>query len=267
MRRLFALVLLAALAGQAQPPPSMRPPILRDVGIDQKLDSPVPLGLAFRDETGRPVELREYFGRKPVVLSLVYYECPMLCTMVLNGVVRSLRALSFTAGREFEVITVSINPRETPALAAQKKAIYMEHYRRPEAAAGWHFLTGEESQIKLLADTVGFRYAYDPATQLYVHASGILVLTPAGRVARYFYGLEYSARDLRLGLVEASAGKIGSPVDQVLLFCYHYDPATGRYGAAVMKTVRAAGLATVAALGMFLFMMFRRDRRRRELDA
>lgn len=258
--RRFVLVLAIAVAALAQ---DGRPPQLRDVGIDQKLDAQVPLELVFRDEAGRSTRLGDYFGGKPVVLSFVYYECPMLCTMVLNGLVRSLRAISFDAGDQFDVLTVSINPRETPALAAEKKKVYLQHYSRPGATGGWRFLTGEETAIRQLAAAVGFRYAYDPATGLYSHASGIMILTPQGRVARYFYGVEYSARDLRLGLVEASANKIGSPVDQVLLFCFHYDPATGKYGAVVMRTVRAAGVATLAALGTFLLLMFRRERRRR----
>jgi len=240
-----------------------RPAVLDEVGIDQKLNEPVPLDLEFRDETGKTVQLRDYFGEKPVVLSLVYYECPMLCTMVLNGLLRSFRALTFDVGKDFTVVTVSFDPRETPALAAAKKKTYIEGYGRPVAADGWHFLTGDEASIKRLTQAVGFRYVYDEETKQFAHASGIMVLTPQGKLARYFYGIEYAPKDLRLGLVEASAGKVGSPVDQVLLYCYHYDPQTGKYGVVIMNVLRLAGGATVLILGAFMFVMFRRDRRLR----
>lgn len=258
----FSFFLLISGSAQAQElNASSQPAVLRDVGIDQKLNEPAPLDLVFRDETGRSVPLREYFGEKPVILSLVYYECPMLCTMVLNGLVRSLRTLSFDVGEEFTVLTVSFNPKETPAQAAEKKQIALESYGRPGAASGWHFLTGEETSIRQLTQAVGFRYTYDPETQQFAHASGIMVLTPQGKLARYFYGIEYAPKDLRLGLVEASEGKVGSPVDQVLLLCYHYDPVTGKYGVVIMNVLRLAGIATVLALGTFMFVMFRRDRR------
>lgn len=243
------------------PVPQGRPNLLQDVGIDQKLNGQLPLDLTFRDETGRPVQLREYFGKKAVLLSLVYYECPMLCTMILNGLVTSLRAVPLTVGNQFEVVTVSIDPREKPELAAGKKEIYLRRYDRAGAAKGWHFLTGEEANIRQLAKAAGFRYAWDPLTKQYAHGSAVMIATPQGRLSRYFYGIEYSARDIRLGLVEASANKIGSLADQVLLFCYHYDPATGKYGLVIMNLVRAAGLATVLALGCFMFVMFRRDLR------
>jgi protein SCO1/2 len=226
------------------------------------LNEQVPLDLTFRDETGKNVQLRDYFGEKPVILSLVYYECPMLCSLVLNGLLRSLRALAFTAGEEFNVVTVSFNPVETPPLAAAKKEAYLQNYGRPGATAGWHFLTGEEEAIQQLTRAVGFRYVYDPASKQYAHASGIIVLTPQGKIARYFYGIEYAPRDLRLGLVEASANKIGSPIDQVLLFCFHYDPAGGKYSLIIMNVIRLAGLATVLALGAFMFVLFRRDQHR-----
>ena len=257
---LCALVLLGAVPARAQ---NQRPPLLRDVGLDQRLNEQVPLDLTFRDEVGRAVRLRDYFGKKPVVLSLVYYECPMLCTMVLNGLLRSLRAIRFDVGNEFQVVTVSIDPRETPAIAGAKKETYLRQYGRAGASEGWHFLTGNEPEIQQLARAVGFRYAYDPGTGQFAHASGIMVLTPPGRLARYFYGIEYSARDLRLGLVEASANKIGSAVDQVLLFCYHYDPRTGKYGLIIMNVLRAAGVATVLALGSFMLVMFRRERQKK----
>lgn len=237
------------------------PDILKNVGLDQKLNAQIDGNLQFVDEEGNQVRLAQFFGEKPIILTLVYFECPMLCTLILNGLVRSIRTLDFTAGEEFEIITVSIDPEETPELAVEKKAQYLESYDRAEAAEGWHFLTGKEAQISELAQTVGFRFAYDEKSGEYAHASGIIVLTPEGRVAKYYYGVEYSPRDLRLGLVEASDGKIGSPVDQVLLFCYHYDPNTGKYSVAIMNFLRLAGIATVAIIGAFLFVMIRRDRR------
>jgi protein SCO1/2 len=242
-----------------------QPAALRDVGIDQKLNQPVPLDLMFRDETGRSVNLGDYFGQKPVILVLAYYECPMLCTMVLNGVLRSLRALSFDVGHQFNVVTVSFNPKETPELAAAKKKNYIAGYGRAGAETGWHFLTGDENSIQQLTDAVGFRYHYDPQAKQYVHASGIMVLTPQGKLARYFYGIEYSANDLRLGLVEASQGKIGSPVDQLLLYCFHYDPVTGKYGAIITRIIQLAGIATALMLAAFMIVMFRRDRHTKPL--
>lgn len=235
------------------------PSELRNIGIDQRLNAQVSLDIPFRDESGREVRLGEYFGRKPVLLALVYYECPMLCNLVLNGIVRSLRALpGFDAGREFEVVAVSIDPREKPALAAARRASYLEKYNRP--GARWHFLTGDEPSIKRLAQQVGYRYAWDDKTQQFVHASGVMVLTPSGRLARYFYGVEYSARDLRLGMIEASENKIGSPVDRLLLYCFHYDPASGKYGMVIMNVLRAAGIATVLSLVAAMILLRRRER-------
>jgi protein SCO1/2 len=237
-----------------------RPRLLLDVGIDQKLGGQIPLQLTFRDETGATVRLGNFFGEKPVILALVYYECPMLCTQVLNGVVRSLKEVRFEAGQDFQFVVVSINPLETPRLAQTKQQLYAGLYIRPGAEHGFHFLTGEDSSIAPLAQAAGFRYAYDPETRQYAHASAIIVLTPEGKISRYFYGIQYPARDLRLGLVEASAGKIGSPVDQILLFCYHYDPATGKYGLVILNIVRAACLGTLVGLAAFITVMFRRER-------
>lgn len=260
LKFLPAFLVVAAGLGLAQ---QGLPSQLRNVGIDQRLNEQVPLDLTFYDETGKQVRLSDYFGRKPVVLSLVYYDCPMLCTMILNGMLRSMRAIKLNVNEHFEVVTVSFDPREKPDLAAAKKAEYVKKYRRRGAAEGWHFLTGKEPSIRRLAQAVGFRYAYDPKTGQYAHASGIMILTPGGKLARYLYGIEYDARDLRLALVEASAGKIGTPVDQVLLYCFHYDPATGKYSLLIMKVIRVAGTATVLALAMFMFVMLRRDRRKR----
>ena len=248
-------VVAAVAAADTQPEP------LRDVGIDQRLNEQLPLDLEFRDEQGATVSLGRYFGDKPVVLSLVYYECPMLCTLVLNGLVRAMNALPFDAGREFEVVTVSFDPADTPELAAAKKASYLRSYPHPGAADGWHFLTGDAAAIEALTRAVGFRYRALPERRQYAHAAGIVVATPGGRLARYFYGLEYSARDLRLGLVEASQGKIGSVVDTVLLYCFEYDPASGTYSAAALKTVRVGGVLTVLALGGFVVMSWRREGR------
>lgn len=242
-------------------PVSKKPAILSKVGIDQRIGNTIPLNLTFRDETGRQVRLAEYFGQRPVVMALAYYECPMLCTQVLNGMVHALRPLDFQPGRDYDVVVVSINPRETPALAAQKKATYVEDFGRPETAGGWHFLTGEESSIQALAGAIGFRYAYDENIQQYAHGAAIYVLTPQGRLAQYFYGIEFPSRDVRLAMVESSHGKLGSVVDQVLLLCYHYDPSTGKYGAAIMDAVRIGGVLTLLALGGFLFVSLRRDRR------
>jgi protein SCO1/2 len=258
-RLLFLVVLLTQPAWGHQG----RPPLLRDVGLDQRLNQQMPLALTFRDEAGDVVQLGKYFTGKPVILVLSYYQCPRLCPMVLDGLVRSLRTLTLTVGKEFQVLTVSIDARDTPADATAKKSQYLRQYGRAEAADGWHFLTGEPEAIEPLARAVGFRYAYDAEHDQFAHAAGIIVLTPAGKLARYFYGIEYAPRDLRLSLVEASANKIGSPIDQLLLFCFHYDPATGKYGLVIMNVLRLAGLVTVLGLGAGIGIMFWRDRRQK----
>jgi protein SCO1/2 len=273
------LVLLAAAAIYAQPaqpapaqPAAMRNPDskpaplpagLRGVTIEQNLNHQVPLNLVFRDEFGRSLPLSTYFsGHKPVLLALVYYTCPMLCNLVLTGMESSLRAISLNPGRDFEVVAVSFDPHDTPEIAAGKRASYLQRYRRPDTANGWHFLTGDELSIQALTSAVGFHYKLDPATGQYAHASAIMILTPDGKLSRYFYGVEYAPRDVRLGLVEASQNKIGSPVDQILLFCYHYDPATGKYGAIAMNMIRFGGATFVLICGTFLFFAWRRDWRR-----
>ena len=236
--------------------------IVETVGIDQNLGGQVPLDLTFRDEAGRTVALRDYFAKgKPVVISLVYYGCPGLCGMTLSGMSRSFKPLAFTPGDEFEVVTVSFDPSEQPALAAEKKATYVKEYGRPQAAKGWHFLTGDKQQIDELCKAVGFRYAYDPATKQYAHATALMVATPNGKLAKYFYGMEYSARDLRLGIVEAADERIGSVSDTVVLLCFQYDPHTGKYSWAVMKTLKLVAGLLVAVMGSFLFFMIRRERR------
>ncbi len=237
----------------------VRPELLKDVGIDQKLNESIPLGLTFNDENGKPVELRQYFGGKPVILSLVYYNCPMLCTQVLNGLDRSLKNISLDLGKDYAVVTVSIDPTERPVLASAKQQLYTGMYGRPGAAEGWHFLTGSEPQIKQLASAVGFRYAYDPDSKQFAHASAIMVLTPEGKISRYFYGITYPSRDLRLGLVDASEGKIGSPVDAILLFCYHYDPGTGKYGLVISRVIQIAGGLTILVVAGLIFVLARRE--------
>ena len=238
----------------------VRPELLKEVGIDQKLNQSIPLDLTFRDEHGNTVPLGKYFGQKPVVLSLVYYGCPMLCTQVLSGMEASLRNISLNIGEDYNVVTVSIDPSEGSNLARVKQELYTGVYGRPGAAEGWHFLTGDEANIKKLADAVGFRYAYDPDSKQFAHASAIFVLTPEGKLSKYFYGITYPSRDVRLGLVEASEGKIGTPVDAVMLFCYHYDPNTGKYGLLVSRLIRGGGALTVLVLGIAMFMMFRNER-------
>lgn len=227
--------------------------------FDQNLDAQLPLDLTFTDSTGQQVKLGNYFGDKPVILSLGYYECPMLCSLVRNGMFDSLQQLDFTIGEDFQVVIVSIDPDETPEIAEAKRRASMMEYGRSTSPEGWNFLVGAEENIKQLADTVGFKYAYDPKIDEYVHPSGIMIVTPQGRVARYLYGIEYPATDLRLGLVEASQNKIGSPVDQLLLTCYHYDPVSGEYTLAIMNIIRIVGVSTVLIIGGLLLVMLRRD--------
>ncbi len=244
---------------RAAPIEDTRPAALREVAIDQRLDAAVPLDLTFRDESGAPVSLGQYFGSRPVILSLAYYQCPMLCTLVLNGLVRALRTLSFDPGHEFEIVTVSFDPRDTPELAAKKKATYLAEYNRAGAERAWHFLTGDADAIRRLTEAVGFRYTYVPEEKQFAHAATIMVLTPDGHISRYFFGVEYSARDLRFGLIDAAARKIGTAVDHLLLYCYRYDPATGRYGAITMNMVRGGGVLTVIGLASFIIVMRRRE--------
>ncbi|HEY6147540.1 MAG TPA: SCO family protein [Thermoanaerobaculia bacterium] len=265
----FAGLLLAASALRAQPerlvptpPAGAQPAILKDVGIDQRLGAQIPLDAILQDEQGRAVRLGQFFGQRPVVLVLAYYNCPMLCTQVLNGTLSSLRVLSFDAGKEFEVVVVSFDPRDRPADAAAKKAPYVKEYGRPGTENGWHFLTGGPASIARLTSAVGFRYKFDESLGQFAHASAIFVATPDGRLSRTLFGIEYAPRDVRLALIEAANRKIGTPVDQILLYCYHYDPKIGKYGAVVMNMVRMGGVAAVAILTTFLLVMWRRDRKR-----
>jgi protein SCO1/2 len=240
------------------------PPILSEVGYDQRLNQQVPLDLEFRDETGNNVRLGSYFNGKPVVLVLAYYRCPMLCTQVLNGVLEAAKGMTLEPGDDYQIVTVSFDPRERPVLAAAKKAHYLADLRRPHAEQGWHFLTGEQEPILRLTEAVGFRYRFDPKQEQFAHASGIIVLTPQGKVARYFFGVDYPQRDLRLGLVEASEGKIGTPIDRVLLFCYHYDPAVGKYTPVVQNLMRLGGVVTILVMGGLIGLALVRERRRQK---
>ena len=250
-------------AAPAGTPSGQLPAILKNVRYEQKLDTQVPLNLAFRDESGKPVRLGDYFGRKPVVLILAYYRCPMLCSQVLAGATHAFRQLPFRISQQFNVLTVSFDPRETPALAAASKQTYIASYGQSQAAEGWHFLTGQQAEITALTQAVGFHYAWDAETQQYAHATGIVVLTPSGKVAQYFYGIDYPAQDLRLALVQSSRERIGSLSDEVLLFCSHYDPNSGRYTAIMSRVLQIAGAFTLLILGGVLFMLFYLDRRKR----
>jgi len=264
-----ALALAAGGRAFAQPAapsygqPSAAPPAgLGEVGIDQRLGAALPLGAVFRDETGRTVRLGDYFGRRPVLLGFVYYQCPMLCGYVEAGVESALRALPFTAGRQFDLLLVSFDPADMPSIAATKRADFLEKYARPGADKGVHFLTGPPESIAVVTRAAGFRYARDEETKTLAHAAGLMLATPEGKLSQYFYGIEYSPRDLKLAMMEASKEKIGTPVDRLILYCSHYDPRTGRYGLVVMRVVRVAGLATVGSLGAFMIVMLRRDRKK-----
>lgn len=269
---LIAFVVAGILASPAVaqlPPPKITPPdkVVKEIAIDQNLGAQVPLDLPFRDERGNAVTLRDYFGKKPVILSLVYYKCPQLCNMSLNGMLAAFKALSPSIGSDFEVITVSFDPSETPDLAKAKKETYLRQYNRTGAENGWHFLTGDAGPIAKLTETVGFRYFYDPRTEQYAHGSAIMLLTPDGKVSRYFYGIEFSARDINLGLVEASDGKIGTIAEKVMLLCYQYDPRSGKYGFAIVAALRTGAAVTVLSLCTFWFVMYRRERRLRTAPA
>jgi protein SCO1 len=266
-----ATLLLAAFASHAQTVPSNMgptaatlPPALQNVGFEPQLNAQMPLDLAFRDETGRSVQLREYFGQKPVVLAFVYYGCPMLCNQVQQGVVGTLRMLSFTPGADYQVVFISFDSRETPDMAAGKKKTALSHFGRSGTDSGWHFLTGSQESIDAATHAANFRYNFSAKTNLFAHASGVMVLTPDGRISRYFYGVEYPGRDMRLGLVEASAGKIGTPIDHVLLFCYQYDPTAATYSAAILRIIRLGGVLTILCIVGGILIFRRRDARLRQ---
>ena len=249
------------------PPPTLKPDYLKGIGIEQRLGQQIPLDLVFKDETGKSVKLGDYFdGKKPVVLTLVYYGCPLLCTLVLNDLTRGMNGLDLSAGDDYQVVTVSFDPKETPAIAAEKKQNYLRSYRRPHAEDGWHFLTGDEASIHALTETIGFTYRWDPQYNQFIHPSGITILTPNGVISRYFFGIDYGLKDLKLSLQEASGNKIGTLTDQILLYCFHYDELSGmyKYSHAVIRLVQLGGVLTLMGLGSFWFAMFRRRRHRIE---
>lgn len=251
-----------ALAHSGNEPYTKDEAFLKEIAFDQKLGAQLPLDLPFTDDAGKAVRLGDYFGQKPVLMLITYFNCTMLCPLLLDGLVRTLRPISFDIGKQFTVLTVSINPRETPTIAASRKELYVQRYGRPGAEQGWHFLTGKADAIAALTQSIGFRFVYDKKKDEFAHASGIVIFTPEGKAARYLYGIEFSPRDTRLALIEAASGTIGNPVDQLLLYCYHYDPLTGKYGVIIMNVLRLAGSATVVILGSFMVLMFRRDRRK-----
>jgi len=245
-------------SGIMSPPANVRPPGLKNVGIRQNLNQQIPPDLAFTDDLGRPVHLADYFGKRPLILNLVYYNCPMLCGEVLSGLEHSLRMMKFDVGKEFDVITVSFDPNETPEMAAKKKSEFLKRYNRAGGEQGWHFLVGKPDAINTLTQVAGFDYQYDEKTKQFAHATAIMILTPQGKIAQYYYGVEYPPKDLRLGLVEAGAGKIGNMVDQMLLYCYHYDPEQGKYSATILRVLRLAGIATMLFLGTIIVVLIRR---------
>jgi len=260
------LLLLAACSLRAQtipnnvgPSAATLPPGLKDVGFEPPLNAKMPLDVPFRDEAGRNIQLREYFGQKPVVLAFVYYGCPMLCDQVQQGVVGSLRMLSFNPGRDYEVVFISFDSRETPDMAAEKKTKMVAHFRRPETNTGWHFLTGPEESIDAVTKAANFRFSYDRKNNLFAHASGVMILTADGRISRYFYGVEFPGHEMRFGLIDASAGKIGSPIDHVLLYCYHYDPSNAVYSASILRIIRLGGVLTIICIVGGILISRRRE--------
>jgi len=254
----WAQGMYSGAGGIMAPSANVKPPGLKRAGIEQKLDQQLPLNLVFRDEAGKPVKLGDFFGKRPVILTFVYFRCPMLCSEVLSGLEGSLKALSFDIGKDFDVLTVSFDPKDTPESATEKKASVLQHYKREGAAGGWHFLTGSEESIAALTDAAGFGYDYDEKTNQFAHSTAIMVITPEGKIAQYYYGVDFPPRDLRLGLVQASQNKIGTLADQVLLYCYHYDPQSGRWGAVVTHMIQLGGGVTILALGAMLLVLLRR---------
>ncbi len=275
IRKIFAAITLPVLAAGmslAQPPSAflrgqdtgpasqVDPASLKDIGIDQHLNQQLPLDTQLKDENGQTVRLGDYFKKgRPVILTFVYYQCPMLCSEVLSGLNSAMEIMKFTAGNEYEVVTISIDPRDTPEIAKEKKASYLKEYNRPGADEGWHFLTGDQDNVAKVAKAAGWKYRWDPKMNQFIHAAGIMLVTPQGKLAQYYYGIEYSPKDLRLGLIEASQDRIGNLVDQVVLYCYHYDPHTGKYGAVIANMLRIGGAATILLLGGFIVLMFRRE--------
>jgi len=264
MRVKTVLILFSALCALAARAQSLTENQLLDIRFDQKLGSQISLDLHFRDENGKDVALGDYFGKKPVVLVLGYYGCPMLCTLTFNGMVEGMNDMKWSIGDQFNIVQVSINPKETPVLAAAKRQNYLKQYGRPEAAGGWHFLTGNEPQIRKLADEVGFHYAYDSSVQQYAHPSGLVILTPDGKVSKYFFGVKFSPPELYASLRDASQHNVGSPIERLVLLCFHYSPIKGKYGALIMTVIRILGAATLAAMAWLFIAMIRRERKRRK---
>lgn len=263
----FALALLALASAPVATAQYARPAITKGVTIEQKLNSPVPLDLVFHDESGQTVPLRTYFGDKPVVLELVYFRCPSLCPMSMHETVMSLRRIPLEPGRDYNVVVVSFDPSDTPAMAAEKKAFYAKEFTKPGFYSGWHFLTGSQEAISRLASAAGFGYRWDAASHQFVHAGGIMVATPEGRMSRYLYGIDYAPADLRMAIVEASQHKIGSPVDYVLLFCFHYDAAQGKYTLAIINIVKIAGCLTVVLLAGLIYLLMRSEKKEKTRPA
>jgi protein SCO1/2 len=249
--------------GQDGPPASVTPPQLEEVTFKQRLNERLPLEATFRDDAGRTVRLGDYFGKKPVVLAFVYYQCPMLCTQVMNGLSSAFGVLPFEPGQDFDVVLVSFDPRDTPAIAAEKKRAHLAYWSAERQAPAWHLLTGDDATIRRVTAAAGFTYRWDEATGQFAHVSGVLVATPAGTLSRYFYGIEYSPKELRLALVESGEGRVGSAIDELLLYCFHYDPESGQYGLLVMNLIRLGGAATVLAIAGFIVIMRRREIRLR----
>ncbi len=262
---LITIALIGATPNTADAQPKAAG-ITSEVGFDQNLGADVPLDLPFRDEAGREIRLSDLFGKRPVIVVPVYYGCPLLCGQVLAGLTRGLKPLSLDAGKDFDVIAFSINPEEGPALATSKKEAYLERYDRPGTESGWHFLTADDTSIKALTTTIGFRYTYNPSTKLYAHAAGIVVVTPDGRVARYFYGIDYPPKELELDLKRAQSGHVGAPIGRLLLLCYDYDAATGKYTLSIVRLIRVLGTSTALALAGFVLFMFRREAKQRRLN-
>jgi protein SCO1/2 len=257
-------------AGAHEQDDPLKPPeaaLLGGVNFHQRLDQPLPVDVSLTDDMGKQVTLRECLAGRPTLFVLAYYRCPMLCNQVLNGIARTLQAIDLQPGKDYEVVVVSFDPTDTVELAAAKKDAVVHAFRRNASGEGWHFLIGAPDDVAKLAASVGFQYTYDEKSKQYAHASGIVLLTPEGRTSRYFYGIDYSTRDVRLGLVEASAGRIGSAVDELLLYCFHYDPLTGRYGLAIMRIIRAVSIATVAMLASFIGVSLHREKKQKQMTA
>jgi protein SCO1 len=261
---LMTIELIAGIESAARGQP-VSGGVVSQVGFDQKLGVQLPLALRFRDDSGRELLLGDLFGRKPVILVPVYYGCPLLCNQLLTGLTRGIKPVSLDAGRDFEVVAFSIDPEETSALAGKKKAAYLERYDRPGAASGWHFLTGDRASIASLAEAIGFRYTYNPRTKLFAHAAGIVIVTPDGRVGRYFYGIDFPPKELQAELERARAGRVGNPIGRLLLLCYDYDSATGKYTLSIVRLIRVLGTTTALTLAGFLVVMFRREARERRM--